>query len=163
MNYNTVWQKIEELTPLRFDCGRLCGLYCCQSDSPTGGMLLFPGEEAVYAAHPEMALHRIELEGFGQGVLLVCPGTCDRSIRPLACRLFPLAPALEDGKITCRLDARGRYICPLCRDDTEALDPAFIEAAKQTYAWLYEQPETRLFVEYLCRVSAPGGDPLSFP
>ena len=36
------------LTPLQSDCGRLCGGACCQGDEQTG-MLLFPGEDALYA------------------------------------------------------------------------------------------------------------------
>lgn len=42
------------ITPLRFDCGRLCGAACCAPDEEgDGGMLLFPGEEALYEPLPE--------------------------------------------------------------------------------------------------------------
>ena len=37
---------LSNLTPLKSDCGRLCGGACCQGDDATG-MLLFPGEEAL--------------------------------------------------------------------------------------------------------------------
>ena len=40
---------LSNLTPLKSDCGRLCGGACCQGDDATG-MLLFPGEEALYTA-----------------------------------------------------------------------------------------------------------------
>lgn len=41
---------LETLTPLKRDCGRLCGGACCQPDE-TGenGMLLFPFEDSYYA------------------------------------------------------------------------------------------------------------------
>ena len=37
---------LRELTPLKTDCGRLCGGACCEGDEETG-MLLFPGEDAL--------------------------------------------------------------------------------------------------------------------
>ena len=44
---------LKDLTPLKRDCGRSCGAACCQSDEDgQGGMLLFPGEEKLYAALP---------------------------------------------------------------------------------------------------------------
>ena len=37
---------LENLTPLRTDCGKVCGSACCKSlDAEETGMLLFPGEE----------------------------------------------------------------------------------------------------------------------
>ena len=40
---------LEKVTPLKGDCGRVCGAACCQSDETgKGGMLLFPGEKALY-------------------------------------------------------------------------------------------------------------------
>ena len=45
---------LECVTPLKTDCGRACGGACCQPDEDgQGGMLLFPGEEALYADLPE--------------------------------------------------------------------------------------------------------------
>ncbi len=40
---------LEEVTPLKSDCGRICGAACCASlEGEETGMLLFPGEEALY-------------------------------------------------------------------------------------------------------------------
>ena len=39
---------LSDLTPLLTDCGRLCGFACCKGDEQTS-MLLFPGEEALFA------------------------------------------------------------------------------------------------------------------
>ena len=42
-----------EVTPLKTDCGRACGGLCCQPDETgRGGMLLFPGEAALYLDKP---------------------------------------------------------------------------------------------------------------
>ena len=40
-------ELLENLTPLKTDCGRLCQAACCQGDENTG-MLLFPEEETLY-------------------------------------------------------------------------------------------------------------------
>ena len=40
---------LESLTPLKDDCGRLCGAACCHPDEDgQGGVALFPGEEEYY-------------------------------------------------------------------------------------------------------------------
>ena len=40
---------LSDVTPLKTDCGRICGGACCQPDEDgQGGMLLFPGEEGLY-------------------------------------------------------------------------------------------------------------------
>lgn len=122
------------LTPLKADCGRLCGGACCQGDEATG-MLLFPGEEALYA---HCAFARVLPAGFslgGQGVsLLVCQGRCERENRPLACRLFPLFLRFrEDGSTRVVMDRRARALCPLTGYGLSALDSAFLDAARTAY------------------------------
>ena len=93
-----------ELTPLKRDCGRLCGAACCQPDE-TGlnGMLLFPFEESRYRRPIEGFSFRLVDDDtlFKGGKRLVCEGTCPREHRPLACRIFPLR---------LRIASDGRYI-----------------------------------------------------
>ena len=44
---------LEEVTPLRRDCGALCGAACCSSlEGEETGMLLFPGEEEACGDQP---------------------------------------------------------------------------------------------------------------
>ena len=41
---------LAEVTPLKGDCGRVCGARCCRPlETEETGMLLFPGEEEAYA------------------------------------------------------------------------------------------------------------------
>ena len=127
-------ELLESLTPLKTDCGRLCQGACCQGDEATG-MLLFPGEEALYA---DCTFARVVPTGFSLGgtpaQLLVCDGRCDRKNRPLACRLFPLFLTFKpDGSSRLRLDRRARAVCPLTDYGIRALDPAFRQAARQAY------------------------------
>ena len=43
-------EKLKSVTPLKKDCGRVCGAACCRSpEGEETGMLLFPGEEELYA------------------------------------------------------------------------------------------------------------------
>ena len=73
---------LSEVTPLRRDCGRLCGAACCSPDEDgQGGMLLFPGEEELYDPLPD----RFVISDTCEGKLLECSGTCDRC--PACC--FP--------------------------------------------------------------------------
>ena len=133
---------LAEITPLRTDCGRVCGARCCDSlEGEETGMLLFPQEEDFYE----------DLEGWqilpaGQDLLLICPGRCDRRDRPLACRMFPLLPVPEEGKIRVRTDERARGICPLARQGRRGMDPAFVEAVRTAGEVLAEDPAQRSFL-----------------
>ena len=125
---------LEEITPLKTDCGRLCQGACCRGDDATG-MLLFPGEDALYHActfgrviDAEFAL------GGNTAKLFVCGGACERENRPLACRLFPLFLRFkEDGTTKLRMDARARQVCPLTDYGLSALNPEFKQAARAAY------------------------------
>ena len=138
-------------TPLKTDCGRLCSGACCQGDGETG-MLLFPGEEALYE---RCDFARVIPADFSLGGmparLLVCSGSCPREERPLACRLFPLFLAFkEDGTTRVRLDSRARAICPLCDYGLTALDAAFLRAAREAYDLLMKDEVCAAYLRDLC-------------
>ena len=44
--YLQLYRLFDNSTPLKADCGKLCGKSCCKGDD--GGMYLFPGEEKVF-------------------------------------------------------------------------------------------------------------------
>ena len=121
-------ELLSEKTPLKTDCGRVCGGLCCRSmEGEETGMLLFPGEEAFYE---NMSGWR--MVPAGQETLLICPGECDRKVRPLSCRIFPMIPViLEDGTVAVRTDERARTVCPLTKQGKQGMDPAFIRAVQQ--------------------------------
>ena len=125
-DYNKMYQKIYkimgELTPLKADCGTLCGSACCKGDENTG-MRLFPFEESELPVK--------ELEG---GVrLVVCEGKCERDKRPLACRIFPFFPTVDrQGKVYVEADFRGARLCPLITHSDEIIfDKRFFKALKK--------------------------------
>ena len=138
---------LENITPLKTDCGRVCGGACCRSlEGDMTGMLLFPGEEDFYE----------DAEGFSMqpvpgGLLLTCSGTCDRALRPLACRMFPLLPLVREEGIRVAVDARSRAVCPLSRHGKDGLDSAFVQAVQQVGELLVQDPVQADFLRQLTK------------
>ena len=134
--YNKLYRMFEKLTPVRADCGVLCDRACCRGDEDTG-MLLFPYEKTP--------LPFVENNGRR---LAVCGGACDRSIRPLSCRIFPLFPILDEkGKIEVSVDPRGAGLCPLVRQVEHVdFDPKFLKNVRKAGRILKKNPACRAFL-----------------
>ena len=109
-------------------------------------MLLFPGEEEGYRGRPGFTLRPAEA-----GMLLVCSGNCDRSERPLGCRLFPLLPLLREDGVKVAMDLRARAVCPLARQGKSALREDFVQAVRQVGNILCEDEAQRDFLLGLTR------------
>ena len=142
---------LEDVTPLRSDCGRLCGGACCQGErGDAHGMLLFPGEAALYvsAAWAQVTPLPYALGG-APALLLTCDGACPRAQRPLACRLFPLFCRTEETGMDIVLDPRARGVCPLFRYGLQGLSQAFVQAARAAYSLLMQDDEGRAFLQDL--------------
>ena len=139
-------EKLKNVTPLKKDCGRVCGARCCRPlEGEETGMLLFPGEAEAYADREGWTVRHA-----AQGDIVVCPGTCDREDRPLSCRLFPLLPLIgDDGGIRVVTDLRARAVCPLARQGKNALDPAFIDAVREAGELLVQSEEQAMFLDVL--------------
>jgi len=134
-------------TPIPADCGKLCGAACCQGDD--AGMLLFPGEVARLANVPNFRLVRIRYMD-GRAWHLTCDGTCERGVRPLSCRIFPLAPHVDKhGRITAVPDPRARRMCPLATG--EFLDRRFRRKVAKAFSLLAEEPRIFDFMRRLSR------------
>ena len=136
-------------TPLRSDCGALCGARCCSSlaEDEETGMLLFPGEEAFYENLPGFTIRETD-----HGRLLICGGTCDRSQRPLSCRMFPLLPIVREGEIRVVMDARAKAVCPLYASGKRGLDADFADQVKAAGELLLTHPETKAMLEQLTSI-----------
>ena len=106
-----IYERLEKVTPVDFDCGSLCGEACCVYDlkNPEEELALYllPGEELMYEDSDSFDLYyfdRDEIEyppSWDDVVYLVkCrnPPKCDRSIRPIQCRTFPLVPHIDENK-----------------------------------------------------------------
>ena len=139
-------EKLKNVTPLKRDCGRVCGARCCRPlEGEETGMLLFPGEAEAYDGKAGF-----EVRKTARGDLLICSGTCDREDRPLSCRLFPLLPVIgDDGKVRAVTDLRAKAVCPLARQGKSAMDPAFADAVREAGEILAAEDEQVVFLEML--------------
>lgn len=135
--YSKIFKILGDLTPLRADCGKLCDRACCKGDENTG-MLLFPHEQSV--------LPVFETEFWGR--LVVCNGICDRNTRPLACRIFPFFPTLDEkGRVFVEKDYRAFRLCPMLEHSDEIIfDPRFFRALKKVGKLLAKDAELREFL-----------------
>lgn len=145
----SVREKLDHVTPLRRDCGRVCGAACCRSlEGEETGMLLFPGEAEAYSGKEEW-----EIRAAALGEMVICPGRCDRAERPLSCRLFPLLPLPredgEDSSVRVAVDLRAKAVCPLARQGKRAMDPAFIDAVRAAGELLMQDEEQAAFLREL--------------
>ncbi len=131
------YSVLGRLTPLEFDCGTLCGGFCCKGDENTG-MLLFPDEEKLIDANIKV----IEKDGLK---FAVCNGTCNRRKRPLSCRIYPLFPLIkEEGEIEVVFDSRAN--CPLLSGELK-IERKFSKAVKRVGKYLLLNEETKACYE----------------
>ncbi len=149
------------LTPLKADCGMLCGGACCKGGE-NDGMRLFPSEQTSFKT-----VKIAETEVYNKGInrkictgktgdnatveLCVCNGKCNRTMRPLACRIFPLFPLiLKDGTITVAADARAYRLCPLVKKMPKNVkfDKSFVTAVRRAGRALYKKtPSVEIFLK----------------
>ena len=133
---------LEDVTPRTTDCGAVCDGRCCRESADSEGMLLFPGEESLLADAD------FTIRPADGGLLLTCGGTCDRTKRPLACRMFPLFPVLtEEGRVKAVYDPRGFRMCPLVRECAHVpLNREFVRTVRRVGRVLMEDPACAAFL-----------------
>ena len=146
------WALLSVETPLKRDCGAVCGAACCQPDEDgRGGMILFPGEEALYDPCPAWAtLAETPIEIQGRPLLfLACDGRCPRDSRPLACRIFPLTFTAVGQGVAVALDARAWPVCPLMPSGMNGLSGAFAAAVRAAAGVLWADEGCRAYIKLL--------------
>lgn len=138
---------LAQATPLKRDCGYLCQAACCREDeSGQNGMPLFPGEERYYQG---VDWARLNWDEAMQTMGLICNGTCPREVRPLSCRIFPMA-ILPGPKV--RMDIRAWPVCPLMSSGKRGLAPGFVKAVSQAANILWADSSQRDFLVRLGQV-----------
>lgn len=151
--YRSAWALLENLTPLPIDCGALCGGACCDDGGQDdAGMYLFYKEELMYKNNPDSIC--IEESEFLYGdddtraLIAMCPGKCKRSARPLACRIFPLAPYKKEGEpLRIIMDPRARAMCPLAKTmRVDKLDERFVHTVTLIFKVLIRNKKIRDFI-----------------
>ena len=153
--YREAYRLLDHVTPLgKVDCGVLCNKSCCADHGrEDAGMYLFPGEESIYIGKPDWL--RIDASAFTYGddaahaPIAMCSGRCDRHLRPLSCRIFPLVPYLaKNARMTLIADPRAKSMCPLARAfGPDELDVRFTETVGYVMRVLCRFPAVRAFLE----------------
>ncbi len=147
--YSQLYRLFDECTPLAGDCGRACAGACC-TDEGGEGMFLYPGEKQMLAEADFLSIQSSAFVVQGQMVpIAICGGKCDRRLRPLACRIFPLFPYVKPGsrpKII--MDPRANAVCPIARNlNPSQLEPAFFRNVERTALLLSRFSASRVFLE----------------
>lgn len=105
---------LENVTPLKNDCGLLCSGACCKPDTVNieteGGMSLLPYEDTLIGGFDSFKIKDTQ-----DGKVLICGGKCERFFRPFACRIFPYYARIDEssGRISLRIDPRSVNVCPM--------------------------------------------------
>ncbi|MCH5212423.1 MAG: hypothetical protein J1G06_05370 [Oscillospiraceae bacterium] len=151
--YLQLYRMFDENTPIPVDCGKLCNAACCSGDD--SGMFLFPGEKEVFKLLKPSGF-RIEYSDltYNDGgiirktPIIFCEGNCDRYVRPLACRIFPLTPVIDkNGKIEIITDPRAKSICPLAKTFyLSEYDENFLKAVKKAFTLLSKNKHVMAFL-----------------
>ncbi len=127
------YEFFERVTPLYYDCGKICGAKCC-GGSDKDGMLLFPGEETFFENNSEFSVY---YEAKYDCMAVRCKGICSRNERPLSCRIFPFFLYNNSGKISVAPDIRAIDFCPILINKEE-VDKKFLRTLR-VVAKLFEQ------------------------
>lgn len=154
--YSQIYSALGSNTPLKGDCGRACNKACCEGDKDGDGMYLFPHEECMYSSLPDWAsISETDFE-YKKGAfapLFSCDGVCDRALRPLACRIFPLTPYItKDGTLCVVVDPRAKSMCPLSALYVSDFDPDFVKSVEAVAKLLADNAETKEFLEAFSRL-----------
>ena len=137
------YSLLRNVTPLNYDCGKICAGKCCNGDDKTG-MLLFPGEEKLIDENMKI----VEIDGGNK--VAICKGECDRNKRPLACRIYPLFPVIkyEDNGEYIETEFDSRSDCPLTSGDFK-ISRKFNKAVKRVGKYLLLNEDTEMYYREL--------------
>ena len=162
MQFETIqkaYQAIADKTPMRTDCGMLCGAACCATDEDgQGGVCLLPGEEKQLS---DINWGKVVHDDQMDAPMLMCTDMCNREIRPFLCRIFPLCPVIgKSGKWTVRMDARARAVCPLSGSGLNGLDPDFVCSCAKAVQIIAEEADGEAFLKKWAEIEAEFRKPL---
>ena len=154
--YIPIYESLQNITPLKKDCGLLCSGACCKDGEEKTGMLLFPCEERLLSNVSFAQIEESNCE-YGENEtakLFFCNGSCDRKFRPLACRIFPLMPYLKDDKLTLIMNPMAKNICPLARSlEICDLEPNFVKNVKKAMNRILKLKDGRDYILMLSEIA----------
>lgn len=160
-DYQEIYKILEQATPLKEDCGQLCGEVCCKQSDENLGMYLLPGEVAMFHGQEDWLVweeQNPEYYDFPPSwdktvYFIRCIKACPWEKRPIQCRTFPLAPHLtKKGElILIRETIPLPYQCPLITNKVP-LEEKFIRGVFKAWSKLIQDPQIYDLVEYDSRL-----------
>lgn len=158
--FEKIYKMLDEVSPIDGDCGKLCGAACCSCaadafDDPEEamGMYLLPGEDKLFTRKESwLGWGSVDAQDYefpdswrGKVYFLACKANCfcDRALRPMQCRTFPLQPHLdEEGRLCLIYDTNELpYKCPLIHErEKYTLNQSWIEATYAAWEKLITDP-----------------------
>ncbi len=141
------YEFLENVTPVKYDCGKICNKKCCKGND-NDGMLLFPGEEEIFRDNENFEVY---YDNRYDSLAVRCKGPCRRNERPLSCRIFPYLIYAEEksGKLSVAPDIRALEFCPLISKKYE-LDRKFLRALRIASRKLCENED---MLEFICKIT----------
>lgn len=142
-----VYEIFEKVTPVKYDCGKICNKKCCKGNDKDG-MLLFPGEEEIFRENNNF---EVFYDNGYESFSVCCKGPCNRDERPLSCRIFPYFIYADEksGKLSAAPDIRALGYCPLVSKKYE-FDRKFLRALRISSLKLSENAE---IVDFLQKIT----------
>ena len=150
-----IHKVLNRVSPVDYDCGKLCGEICClydDEDYSNDDLLIYllPGEELLYENSESFELKHFSIKeidypySWKDGVYTVkClnPPNCQREIRPIQCRTFPLIPHLDKrGEFHLIFDeSEFPYKCPIVHDHIK-LNDDFVKTTYEIWTMLMANP-----------------------
>lgn len=155
--YQKIYDKLNQVNHVPYDCGSLCQKACCQRVDQEMGIYLLPNEDLILKEEKDWLVweeHRAEEYDFpsswtGNTYFLNCNGTCPREKRPIQCRTFPLTPHLStNGQLSLIWETLELpYTCPLIAKKLP-LDEDYVTTLFQAWQILIVDPLIRDLVDY---------------
>ncbi len=142
------YEFLENVTPVKYDCGKICNKKCCTGND-NDGMLLFPGEEEIFYQNENFEVY---FDNRYDNLAVRCKGHCRRNERPLSCRIFPYLIYAEEksDKHSVAPDIRALEFCPLISEKYE-FDRKFLRALRIASRKLCENSEISDFVQKITK------------
>lgn len=160
--YKAAYRLLDRYSPVDGDCGLMCSAACCMSASGCHdeemGIYMLPGEDLIHDKNNSRLLWNAESSdeyGFPESwdetfwfVKCSGPSTCDRKMRPLQCRTFPLMPYISEAGELMMIynDNELPYECPLIENEIP-LNDDFVRATRTVWKHLLRDRRIRDMVE----------------
>lgn len=154
--FRAIYRLLDRVSPVPYDCGTLCNCACCSVNDDEGdfGIYLLPGEEKLFTGNEDWLTwnednvldYDFPDSWHGKVAFIRCntPPICDRKMRPLQCRTYPVAPHLMGDKLILILsDMECPYECPLIEEKSAELEERFLKATHTVWKRLIKDPKIR--------------------